>query len=409
MKTARELRAERSQILQEARNLVEKAEAENRDFTPEEQAEYDGKIAQAGTIGKRVERLESLPGDLPTVPAINRTGLGDDVVKALGHYFRTGDTGGVRSMLNHQDEADNRGRPEVELRIPSHYEKRATDEIMNVAADGDGKSAIPVGFVNQIAARRAEVSLVDQLGCQLVPGRGTTVNYPYENADAVVFAATSEQVDALSNTFERDRPTLATKAFTLAKKTKKVELTEELLDDEDANLLGFLADHIGRAQGLTLNTLMLTEAAATGTSVSIGTTSAISAGDPEKFPYHATTGFYLDDAGSVAWVMRPPTFGAIKNLTGNSRLYDDQTGRGGLRTLLEYPVYYSSAAAAIGSGTISLYFGNWRFMGYRLDPALRFIRDPYTTDGVVILKYSFRTVFGLLIAGALDYGKHPTT
>lgn len=409
MKTARELRAQRAQVLNQARALVEKAEAEDRDLNAEEQSQYDSFLTDGNVLEKRIERIESLPSDLPTAPAFSRTGLGDDVAKALGHYFRTGDTGGVRSMLNHDAEAENRGRPEVELRIPSRFEKRATDEIMNVAADGDGKSAIPVGFVNQIAARRAEISLVDILGCQLVPGRGTTVNYPYENADAAVFAATSEQVDNLSNTYERDRPTLATKAFTLAKKTKKIELTEELLDDEDANLLGFLADHIGRAQALTLNTLMLTEAAATGTSVSIGTTSAISAGDPEKFAYHATTGFYLDDAGSVAWVMRPPTFGAIKNLTGNSRLYDDQTGRGGTRTLLEYPVRYSSAAAAIGSGAISVYFGNWRFMGYRLDPALRFIRDPYTTDGVVILKYSFRTVFGLLIAGALDYGKHPTT
>jgi hypothetical protein len=47
-------------------------------------------------------------------------------------------------------------------------------------------------------------------------------------------------------------------------------------------------------------------------------------------------------------------------------------------------------------------------MGYRLDPTLRFLRDPYTTDGVVLLKYSFRTVFGLLIAGALAYGAHPS-
>lgn len=405
---ARELRAKRSQLLQEARNMVDKAEAEDRDFTPEEQTQYDGLLAESEVAGKRAERMESIPGDLPTAPAINRTGLGDNVIKALGHYFRTGDTGGVRSMLSHEDESENRGRPEVELRIPSRFEKRATDEIMNVTADADGKSAVPIGFVNQIAARRADVALMGTLGCQLVPGRGTTVNYPYENADAAVFATTAEQIDALTNVYERDRPTLATKAFTLVKKTKKVELTEELLDDEDANLLGFLADHIGRAQGLTLNTAMIVEAYTTGTSVSIGTTTAISVGDPEKFAFHATLGYYLDDAGSIAWVMRPPTFGAIKNLTGNSRLYSEQIGGSGKRVLLEYPVYYSNAAAAIAASAKTVFFGNWRFMGYRLDPALRFIRDPYTTDGVVILKYSFRMVFGLLIAGAVAYGVHPS-
>jgi len=408
MRTARELRAQRAQILVQARTLVEAAEAADRDLTPEEQTQYDAHLTEADTMEKRIKRMESLPVDLPVAPAINRTGLGDSEEKAFAHYFRTGDVGGVRSMLNNENSAENRGRPEVEMHIPGPYEMRATDEVMNVAADADGKSAVPVGFVNQIAARRAEIALVNLLGCQLVPGRGTTVNYPYENADAAVFATTTEQVDALTNVYERDRPTLATKAFTLVKKTKKVELTEELLDDEDANLMGFIADHIGRAQGLTLNTSMLVEAAATGTSVSIGTTSAIAAGDPEKFAYHAILGYYLDDAGSIGWVMRPPTFGAIKNITGSTRLYDEQTGRGARRTLLEYPVFYSSAAAAIAASAKTVYFGNWRYMGYRLDPTLRFLRDPYTTDGVVLLKYSFRTVFGLLIAGALAYGAHPS-
>ena len=39
---------------------------------------------------------------------------------------------------------------------------------------------------------------------------------------------------------------------------------------------------------------------------------------------------------------------------------------------------------------------------------MRFIMDPYTVDGLVILKYSFRAVYGVLQAGAIGYGVHPS-
>ena len=411
----RELRARREEILGQARTLVEAAEVADRDLNTDEQRQYDQAVADADALEKRIARQEAMPEAQPPKrnqgPTHLKTGLGDSEERALANYFRTGDTGAVRDLMNVEkdDEGGQRSyKPEVELRVSNRMEKRATAEVMNVAADADGKSAVPTGFVNQIAARRAEVALMGRLGCQPVPGVGTTVNYPYENADAVVFGTASEQVDALSNTYEQDRPTLATKAFTLVKKTKKIILTEELLDDEDANVLGFIADHIGRAQGLTLNTAMLVEAAATGTSVALGAAAAATAGDPEKLAFHNTIGYYLEDGGSIAWVMRPPTYGAVLNLTGSARLYAPTAMGNGEQNILGYPVFYSSAAAAIAASAKSQYFGNWRFMGYRLDPSMRFIRDPYTTDGVVYLKYSFRIVFGQLIAGAIGYGAHPS-
>lgn len=243
MKTARELRAQRAQILAQARNLVEKAEAEDRDLNPEEKIEYDLHISEADTFKTRIDRIESLPEDLPIKgPSINRTGLGDSEDKAFAHYFRTGDDGGIRSLRGEDDT----GKFEYRIHIPNRYEKRATDEVFTSGAAEAGP-AIPTGLVNQIAARKSAAMIADVLGVRRIAGVGLTVNFPYENADPAVFATTSEQVDALSNTYERDRPTLGTKAFTLVKKTKKLQLPEEVLMDEDANLMGFIADQIGRA------------------------------------------------------------------------------------------------------------------------------------------------------------------
>lgn len=407
----RELRAKLDALLAKMRAMVETTEQEDRDFNPEEQTSYDDLKSEAEGLEARIKRIESMPV-LPEVsnrnaPAHLKIGRGDSEIRALAHYAKTGDTGGVREMM----QTNEMGQSEVRLRLPTMLELRATDQVMNVAADADGKSAVPVGFVNRIAARRAEIRLAERLGVQPVPGTGTTVNFPYENADAVVFASTSEQVDNYSNTYERDRPTLATKAFTLAKYTKKIALTEELLIDEDANLMGFIADHIGRAMGLTHNTLLLTEVASNGTSLkTFASATVIAVNELEPIVYNNTLSFYLDDAGAINWVMQPAVYGEIIVLGSTSIRYYPSGNQAGIgeRVLMGYPVHYSSASGATAASTKSVYFGNWRYVGMREDPALSLLRDPYSTDGVVLLKYSFRTVYGVLIAGAVGYGVHPS-
>jgi HK97 family phage major capsid protein len=411
MKTnARELRSQREQVIQKATALVDAAEGEKRDFKPEEQTQYDGWVKEADELLKRAERAESLSGlesSLATrqAPALNRTGLGDSEVRALAAFVRTGDRGGVRELMAEDEE----GKEGVTIHLPSRSEMRAVDSTMNITTAADGLNIVPIGFAGSIVARKGEIDLTPKLGCRRVPGKGTTVNFPYDNADAVVFATTAEQDDAHAQNYQRDAAVLGLKAFTLVKKTKKVELTEELTDDEDAALMDYLADLIGRGIALTHNTMLLTEVAANGTSLkTFAAAAAIAAGEPEAIVFNNTLGFYLDDGGAVAWVMRNPTFGAIAAITGNPRLYAQTPGGSFEHEILGYSVELSTAAAAVAASAKSCYFGNWFYVGFREDPALRIIRDPYTVDGLVILKYSFRAVYGVLQAGAIGFGVHPS-
>lgn len=427
-----ELRGRRADMLEDARTIVEAAEVEDRNLTQDEQDRYDQIVAEASELQSRIERLESLPsfsgGDgnkRRGIPPFLKGPLGDNEANAYRAYLKFGDVGGLRHLQGAPEEGE-RG-PSVEIQLPlnevrrigrtaalrglSVRELRAVDSTMNITTAADGGATVPTGLAPRIAERMVEIRLTERLGCQLIPGVGTTVNHTYENANPVVFAATSEMGDdGSTNAYERDAMVLANKAFTLAKKTKKVWLTEELLDDTGENLMEAIGSWIGRGIGLTHNYLLLTEAAANGTALkTFASASAIAAGEPEDLVFHDTLSFYLDDASNPSWVMRPTTLGAIKGLTGNTRQYGEQTlGSAPIRTLLEYPVNYSTYAAAIAASAKSLYFGNWFYMGYREAPALRLIRDPYTIDGVVVLKYSFRTVYGVLIAGAIGYGAHPT-
>ncbi len=411
MKTnPRELRSQREELIKQASAMIDAAEGEKRDFTAEEQTKYDDLLAQAAGLLKRAERAESTggleailaSGQAATVLKIPR---GDSEVRAMAHFVRTGDAGGVKELAF----ADAEGKG-VQIRIPSPAEMRAvTDSTMNITTSGDGGSLVPTGFVNRISARRGEIRLAERLGCTAVPGKGTTVNYPVDNADAQDFVTKGEQSDAHDVVYSRDAPQVTAKAFTLVKYTRKIELTEEVTDDEDAALMDFIALKVGAMIGVTHNGLLLTEVAANGTSLkTFAAAAAIAAGEPEAIVYNNTLGFYLDDATPGKWVMRNPTFGAVASITGNPRLYAQTPGGSFAHEILGYDVLLSTKAAAIAASAKSAYFGNWSYVGFREDPALRFIQDPYSVDGLLILKYSFRAVYGVLQAGAVGYGVHPS-
>ncbi len=411
---ARELRARRAELLDKAAGMIKDAELTDRDFTAEEAGQYDGLIAEADSLEARALRLEQMGGLQPAeqtvtrrqAPAVLSIPRGDNETRALAHFFRTGRAEHLGD-LRQQDEFGQYG-----LTINLPRERRAVvDSTMNITTAADGGYLVPTGFASRVAARMTEIRLADRLRLTRVTGRGTTVNFPFQNADPQVFAATSEQADDLStNDYERDALVIGQKAFTLAKKTKKLQLTEELLDDEDVNILDFIGGSIGKSVGLTHNAMLITELAANGSTLkTFASATAIAAGEPEDIVFGSTIAYYLDDAGSVGWVMRPSTFGDIASITGNARLYAETPGGSFSREILGYPVFYSNAVAATAASAKDVYFGNWSYVGFREDPALRIIMDPYSEDGVLVLKYSFRAVYGVLIAGAVGFGVHPSS
>ena len=91
MKTSIEWRQERAAKIAQARALVDKADGENRDFTPEERTAYDALMGEKGEIGKlsttiqereALEKLE-LENELPTREAVKPEGKTADKTKIM--------------------------------------------------------------------------------------------------------------------------------------------------------------------------------------------------------------------------------------------------------------------------------------------------------------------------------------
>jgi HK97 family phage major capsid protein len=255
--------------------------------------------------------------------------------------------------------------------------------------------------------------LAPRLGVRRIAGVGTTVNVPRDDESDGEFITKAEMGDENStNAFDRDAPALGTVAMTLVKYTKKIELTDELLQDEDSNLLAFIEQFIGRGMAKTHNDLLVTEALANGTAALTldGTATLTAAEVPEL--WYLLPDYYAQDEASTAWIMRRATEGLIRSLAGTTGFYYSPTPAGtvgALRsTLWGAPVYNSGKMPAAGGGYKSVALGNWYYMGLREAPAMAMLRDPYTVDGKVILKYYFRAVYKVLQPGAIIYATHPT-
>jgi HK97 family phage major capsid protein len=160
----------------------------------------------------------------------------------------------------------------------------------------------------------------------------------------------------------------------------------------------------------THNDLLVTAALAGGTAaLTLDAATAIGATEIPEL-YYLLPDYYATDEASVAWLMKRATEGKIRGLAGDTFVYAPTPGGGvGMSpTLWGAPIYNTGKMPASTGGLKSLLFGNFYYMGLREAPSLTILRDPYTVDGKVILKYYFRCVYKVLQAGAFVYATHPT-
>lgn len=412
-----ELRRRLDELLERARQLLEAAEAEDRDLTAEEQTQWDEANQQAEALRNRIARLEQIEQESRasagqrTPPTTPTPGNRDPRSSTPAHPTRT-----TRDEVNSLFVRYIRQQPGVddpsilaEYRHAAREERASNDTTMNITTAADGGDLVPTGHYSGIIARARPSALPLLMDIPRIPGQGTTVNVPIDNeSDSGVFVSTDE-----SNEFDRDAPAVSKVAMTLVKYTKKVDLTYELLQDEDSALLAFLEQYVGKGYAATLNSLMITEALSDGTAgLTLDSATAIGADEVPELLYKLSAEYAM---GNVAWSMERATEGYLAGLLSANRFTFAPTPAGNLPgttwgQLWGLPVFSDGNMGSLTASGKSLLVGNFDYMGMRLDPAMTFLRDPYTRSsyGEVILNYYFRCDFEVLQAAAFQYATHPT-
>lgn len=391
----KELLEKRAEIQASMEALDAAARDGGRDMTDEEKTQWDALDSEFDTLSRNIDRAQKLEarrsalgasagtlvgarsGNSPQAPHVLTQGLGDSEERALLHYVRTGDRGALE-----------------ESRAYNNTE-------MNVTTPAEGEVVVPVGMVQSIMARRDETILYPKLGVVRVPGKGTTVNYPIDNEADVLFTSVAE-----SGPIAQDAPALSEKPFTLVKYAKYITLTWELLRDEDANLMAFISNWIGRGWAATHNSLLITEALANGTAgLTLSSGTGVTSGEPQTLVSKLMPE-YQDGA---QWIMHPTALAQIQVLSGEP-FYYVPTPQGGRMELVGYPINLSSYATAPGALAKSLIFGNFGFMGMREGTGMTMLRDPYSAaiNGQVRLWFWFDAVYGVLQAEAIQFATHPS-
>jgi HK97 family phage major capsid protein len=321
-------------------------------------------------------------------PEFHRNPTRDRADSIFCRYIKTGDEG-AHAELNQETRASN-------------------DTTLNITTAADGGDLVPVGHFQQIIARLRPQALYQQLGVMEIPGTGTTVNVPIDNeADDGAFVSTNE-----SGNFDRDAPAVSKVAMALVKYTKKVDLTVELLRDEDSRLMQFLEQYVADGMAATLNNLLVTEALADGTAaLTFDSATAIGAAEVPELLYLLKAEYAQE---GVAWLWRRSTEVHIRGKVGDSFQFAPtpagQISNGVRSILFGVPAYSTSYMPQIEASAKSLIVGNWRKMGVRLPGGLTFLRDPYSraAQGEVLLHYFFSVDFEVLQAEAFAYGTHPS-
>ena len=306
-----------------------------------------------------------------------------DEMKGFMHYIRTGQENSTMRALKASNNTD-----------------------MNIGTDVDGQYLVPTGHYQNVITRRDESALWSKLGVTEIPGVGTTVNVPYDNEGDGEFVVATE-----TQQFDDDAPATGRKQMTLAKYSKIISISHELLRDEDSRLESFLANWVGRGMAKTHNDLLITEVETNGTPLkTFASATTVALGEMEAMVFQSDMVSYLD-GGSAAWVMSGPSYAKLIALKNDALTYS-QTPAGVYReSILGFPVYFTNKADTIGASKKSLFFGDWSQVGVRNGAGLQLIRDPYTRAryGQIELVYLFDVVYGVLNAEAIGYGAHPSS
>jgi HK97 family phage major capsid protein len=232
------------------------------------------------------------------------------------------------------------------------------------------------------------------------------VKVPLEDA-AATFALTSEAA-----AYNASNPTFAEKSLVIYKFTMENKISEEIANDQAANLDSWLAEHIGRRWGVTENVYTI---AGTGSSqpegiltggtaaFTLAGTNAVAAGEIPRL-YHSLAAEYHPGV----WTMRQSTFAKLQGLTGNQYVLvtPPQMGEGTNWRLWGAPVFLSQSMGATSTATKGIAFANWNYYGLAENQGLTVTRNPYIYEstGFVAIYSRVRWGGGVLQASAVQYG-----
>jgi HK97 family phage major capsid protein len=383
-----EMRQKRAALVKQAREILDRAEAEKRDLLAEEEQQYNNIMDEVDRLGKAIEREERQQ-------ALERE-LAQSQGTIAAHAYQPGDDGDVRNA----DPCATKEYRAAYWQQFRHGKQALTAEeyrALNVGTDAAGGFLVPQDFERRIIDILMEENVMRTLA--------TVITSSSDRQIPVVASHGQAYWTAEEGSFTESDDSFGQKLLSAHKLTVLMKISEELLQDSAFDLETYVASEFARRAGVKEE-----DAFVAGDGV----------GKPRGVILDAQTGVTAASATAVAadelidlfhslrrpyrnratWLMNDSTVKAIRKLKDTNGDYMWQPGlqAGQPDRLLGRPVAVSAAMPAIGAGAKSIAFGDYSFywIADRQGRVFQRLNELYATTGHVGFR-AYQRVDGVLV------------
>lgn len=377
------LRERRGQVWEQAKAIADKAADEQRNFSGEEESQWQGLNAELDALDKRIKNvvdgeqrakdIEDAYGRLEGQPKTSTDGNRsvDQSSKAME----------IRAMLLGEAGAP-RG---VEVKPEGTFNARSLTKLTAAA----GLNTVPTTFYDQLVAHMIEVSAILQAGVRIInTSGGETIQIPKTTAHSTAAIVTEGSAIGVSD------PAFGQASLGAYKYGVMVQVSRELVDDTGIDLQGYLAEETGRALGNAIGAHLV---AGTGTSqprgvitdATLGVTGGTGVtggftGDDLISLYYSVIAPYRNSP-AAAWLVKDSTMANLRKIkdTTGQYIFQPSLQANTPETLLGQPVYTDPNMPATGLSNKSVLFGDFSRYFVRLAGGVRFERSDdfaFSTD-----------------------------
>lgn len=383
-----EMRQKRAALVQQAREILNKAEAEKRDLTAEEQQQWDRMMADVDAMGAQIEREE------------RQQALERQLAQSQGRLAGGQDPpGGDGQQHNSDPRASQEYRAAYWQQFRHGKQALIAEEYraLTVGTDAAGGFLVPTDFERRVVDMLMEENVMRPLA--------TVITSSSDRQIPVVGSHGQAYWTAEEGSYIESDDTFGQKLLAAHKLTVMMKISEELLQDsafdletytarefarragvkeEDALVVG---DGVGKPRGVTLDAQTgVTAASATA----IAADELIDLFHSLKRPYRAR----------ATWLMNDSTVKAIRKLkdTTNEYLWQPGLQAGQPDRLLGRPVAVSTAMPTIATGAKTIAFGDFSYywVADRQGRVFQRLNELYATTGHVGFR-AYQRVDGVLV------------
>jgi len=389
-----ELRQKRAALVKQAREILDKAEKENRDLTAEEEQEYERIMEEVDKLGKQIEREErmrALEKDLDT---------------------RDAEPHKPEPQIQQRD-ARSRGTEEYRnaylnyLRLGRNGLDANEIRALQVGTDTEGGYLVPDEFEKTLVQGLEEQNIMRGLATVITTSSGELIVPTVTSHGTAAWTGEEAAFTPSDEAFGQIRLS-AYKATTL------ILVSEELLNDSAFDLEAYIQREFARRIGAleeaafvngdgTGKPTGVVQGASEGKVGATGQTTSVTADDLIDL-YHSLKRPYRPRA---TWLMADSTAKAIRKLKDNDGQYLWQPGlqAGQPDRILGRPVAISDYMPEMAASAKSILFGDFSYywIADRQGRVFQRLNELYATNGQVGFRAYQRVDGKLILSEAVKY------